>query len=299
MKNSIMHYQDNNRCFVIMPFADEFNHIWEAIQEVGTKECHLTVNRADSHTKQSDLIGNVFSHLNDCDLVVIDITGSNLKVIFEFGYAVAQNKYIIPITQGKVRDLPSDLRAYLFLTYHNDQIDEFKINLRKRFREELERIMNDRVRDALETRNIIVDDVFDVECISSRDKAKLDTVFSKAKKEIKVLQTNMFTVVENYCRYIQTALDANPDLVVNFLALDPESYFAAVRAKQLGIDVSEFRNELRNALLSLHAAFNHEDRVEIRIYDDFQAQICFIIDGTIYNCVVSKFQSSRKTVCLN
>jgi hypothetical protein len=288
-----MNHQVKNKCFVIMPFADEFNHIWEAIHEVGTKDCHLMVSRADSNTKQSDLTGNVFSHLNDSELVVIDITGTNLNVIFEFGYAVAQKKYIIPITQGKVRDLPSDLRNYLFLTYHKDQIDEFKIDLRNRFREELERIMNDRERDELEKKNIIVKDVFDVECISSRDKAKLDTVFSKAKKEIKVLQTNMATVVKNYCEYIQSALDANPDLEVNFLALDPESYFAAVRANQLGKDVSEFRNDLRNALLRLHDAFKHEERVEIRIYDDFPTQICFIIDGTIYNCVVSKYQPSR------
>ena len=239
------------KCFVIMPFADEFNHIWEAIHEVGTKDCHLEVNRADSHTRKSDLTGNVFSHLNDCDLAVVDITGYNLNVIFEFGYAVAQKKYLIPVTQGKVRDLPSDLRNYLFLAYHKDQIDEFKIDLRNRFREELARIKSDRERAELEKKNIIVKDIFDVECISSRDKANLETVFSKAKKEIKILQTNMATVVKNYVGSIQVALDENPDLEVNFLALDPESYFAAVRANQLGKDVSEFRNDLRIALSRL------------------------------------------------
>jgi hypothetical protein len=288
-----MQQQTKDKCFVVMPFADDFKEIWEAIHEVGTKDCHLSVVRADSHTKQGDLSGNVFSHLNDCDLAIIDITGNNLNVIFEFGYAAALGKYIIPVTQGKVRDLPSDFRNYLYLAYHKDQIDEFKIDLRNRIREELERIASNRERKELEKRNIIVKDIFEVECISSRDKAKLDIVFSKARKEIKVLQTNMTTVVKNYSRDIQSALAINPDLEVNFLALDPESYFAAVRAHQLGKDVSEFRNELRKALLDLHDTFKGEERAEIRIYDDFPTQICFIVDGTIYNCVVSKYQPSR------
>jgi hypothetical protein len=288
-----MSQQAKPNCFVIMPFAHEFKHIYEAIQEVGEKECGLKVTRADSHTKQSDLAGNVFSHLNDCDLTVIDTTGNNLNVIFEFGFAAARKKCIIPVTQGAARDLPSDLKHYLFLKYHKDQIDEFKIDLRNRLRGELDRFKKDQEREQLEKKNIIVKDIFDVECISSRDKANLDNVLSTAKKEIKILQTNMATVVKNYSGFIQSALDANPDLEVNFLALDPESYFAAVRANQLGKDVSEFRNVLRNALLKLHDTFKDVDRVEIKIYDDFPTQICFIIDRTIYNCVVSKYQPSR------
>lgn len=288
-----MSQEVKTKCFVIMPFAEEFNEIWEAIHDVGTKECHLSVSRADSHARQPSLTANVFSHLDDCHLSVIDITGANLNVIFEFGYAVAQRKYIIPITQDKVRDLPSDLRNYLFITYQRGQVDEFRIDLRNRFRQELARIMNDREKEQLEKKNIIVKDVFDVQCISSREKAKLENVFSKAHKEIKVLQTNMATVVKNYIAPIRHALAENQDLEVNFLALDPESYFAAVRANQLGKDVSEFRNDLRNALLKLYDAFKDEERVEIRIYDDFPTQICFIVDGTIYNCVVSKYQPSR------
>ncbi|NOT85747.1 MAG: hypothetical protein HOP02_13435 [Methylococcaceae bacterium] len=287
------HDDEKLKCFVIMPFSEEFHPIWEAIKDVGIKDCHITVARADSHTKQPLLTENVFSHIDDCDLVVIDITGLNLNVIFEFGYAVNKKKYIIAISQEEAKSLPADLRNYLYLPYNKDQLEEFKIDLRNRYREELKKIEDDRHRKYLENQILIVKDTFQVECISNRNKAELEKVFSKANREIKIIQTNMATVVKKYVEPIQEALKLTQDLEVNFLALDPESYFAAVRANQLGKDVSEFRNDLRNALFSLYDAFKNEERVEIRIYDDFPTQICFIIDGVIYNCVVSKYQPSR------
>ena len=88
-----------------------------------------------------------------------------------------------------------------------------------------------------------------------------------------------------------------PGLIRPSLALDPESYFAAIRAQQLGIDASEFRSELHNALLQLYEYLGKYPEVEIRLYDDFPTQICFIIDEDIYNCVVSKYQQSRNN-CL-
>lgn len=284
---------DKIKCFVIMPFSNDLSEVWDAIREVGVKECHAIVERADSHTKQPFLTDNVFSHIEECDLAVIDITGMNLNVIFEFGYAASKGKYLIPILQGDIKNLPADFRNYVYVPYNKCELDEFKINLRNRFREELIRIENDRHRKLLESKTTIVKDIFLIECISNRSKADLESVFSGASREIKIIQTNFATVVKTYSSSIQKALDLHPELEVNFLALDPESYFAAVRANQLGKDVSEFRNELRLALITLHEHFKNENRVEIRIYDDFPTQICFIVDGTIYNCVVSKYQPSR------
>ena len=281
------------KCFVILPVTGDFNQVWEAVLEVAEKEFDLLVIRTESHSEHEGNALNHFTHFQDSDLFIIDITGNSLNVLFEFGYAAAQNKYIIPLTQGRVCDLSSDLADYSFLIYRQDQIDDLKINLRSRLRLELTRVENDRDKKQLETKTKIANDNFYVKCFSNRDNAQLAAKFLEAKNEIKILQTNMSTVVKNYIEPIQSALKRNSSLEVSFLALDPESYFAAVRANQLGKDVSEFRNDLRNALLKLHGAFKDNEKVEIRIYDDFPTQICYIIDETIYNCVVSKYQPSR------
>ena len=113
---------------------------------------------------------------------------------------------------------------------------------------------------------------------------------------IKINQTNMTNVNNSYGESMRRAIERQPNIELNFLALDPESYFAAVRAEQIGKDVSEFRDELHTALYSLHETFGDYSNVEIRVYDDFPTQICFIVDDIIYNCVVSKYQQSRNNV---
>ncbi len=93
------------------------------------------------------------------------------------------------------------------------------------------------------------------------------------------------------------ARNNNRSLEVALLSLDPDSNFAAARAKQLGINVYKFRNELHTALRTLRECFGRYPNVEIRIYDDFPTQICFIIDSIVYNCTVTKHQQSRNN-CL-
>lgn len=288
------------KCFVILPCDEVFDEVWNAIEEVCVKNFDLLVSRSDYQKDQSILSQSTHVHtlhhqdFRDSELLLIDITGDNPSSLFEFGYAVAQeNKYVIPFTRKKVGDLPVDFRNYMILKYELDEIDEFKINLASRIRAELSKIEDDRDKLQSIKKNDIAQTDFMIQCFSNRDQANLANVFSMAKKDIKILQTNMSTVVKNYMKYIHSALDLQSDLEVSFLALDPESYFAAVRANQLGKDVSEFRSDLRDALLDLHEEFKENSKVEIRIYDDFPTQICYIIDGSIYNCVVSKYQPSR------
>jgi hypothetical protein len=276
-----------------MPFSDEFNDTWESIQEVCTIDCQLETDRADTRNVHPKLPDNIFHHIDESDITVIDVSDLNSNVIFEFGYAAAKEKYILPITKGEVKNLPTDLKAYIFLSYSDGSSDQFKIELRNRLREEIKRIRSDREKRILEEKTHIVKPSFEVKCYVNRDEANLKTVFAGAEKDIKILQSNLSTVVSEYVDSIKTALDKKPGLKVSFLALDPESYFAAVRARQLGQDVSEFRNELHTALYELYKTFRNNERVEIRIYDDFPTQISFIVDNTIYNGVVSKYQQSR------
>lgn len=136
-----------------------------------------------------------------------------------------------------------------------------------------------------------------VEYIENREKANLRSAFSSARKEIKIIQTNLSTVVSEYSNAIETALkmarNNNRNLEVSLLSLDPDSNFTSARAKQLGMDVYKFRNELHTALRTLRERFRKYKNVEIRIYDDFPTQICFIVDSIIYNCTVTKHQQSR------
>lgn len=280
--------------FVIIPFKEEFNSVWstieEAVTELSDESINISVYRASDHKKSDFLSQSVFNHIDQCDIAIIDTTGQNNNVIFEFGYAVAKKKRLVLLTQDDVSTMASDYQSYLFLNYTTEKLNVLKTRLKQTIIREIQEFEK---AQELNEKSIVGEDVFPVDCIKDRKAAQLETVFRKAKEEIRILQTNMITVLDNYVEPIKTALDKSPSLEVFFLALDPESYFAAVRAEQIGQDVAEFRNELRVALQRLYDEFKEYSRCEIRTYDDFPTQICFIVDRNIYNCVVSKYQQSR------
>jgi len=294
---------ENNRhihCFVIIPFDKEFQSVWDAIQEVAANLASegkdVGVHRASENKKADFLTHNVFTNIDDCNIAIIDTTGQNKNVIFEFGYAIAKNKYIIPITQDDISEMAGDYRGYIYLKYDKTNLPMFKLQLRQRIIEERRDIAKDIKNLELSKKVVAEQDHFPVDCIRNRRYANLNDAFENAKSDIKIIQTNMTTVVSSYMESMLKALEKQPYLELNFLALDPESYFAAVRAEQIGKDVSEFRDELHSALYALHKTFRAFPNVEIRTYDDFPTQICFIVDDTIYNCVVSKYQQSRNNV---
>lgn len=138
---------------------------------------------------------------------------------------------------------------------------------------------------------------FNVECMENRAEANLNTSILDANERIKIIQTNMSTVVKDYIDDLERAIidseGRSGNFEVSLLTLDPESYFSAMRAKQLGVDVHGFRKEMRDALEVLRERLGKYPCVSIRIYDDFPTQVCFIIDDIIYNCTVTKHQQSR------
>ncbi len=256
-------------CFVVIPFSDEFAPIWKAIQNCATnlqsEGVYLITNRAVENTKSMELHSNIKKNIRECDILIVDVTGENSNVIFEFGMAIALNKHIVPISQTDNKELSTDYRHYLYLQYEKDELEIFQNQLRSRLLDEIERIHEKDERNRLQKKVIIEKDRFEIECIKDREKANFKEIFKKAQNEIKVIQTNMLTVLE-YVESIEYAIKLaekeNRKLEVSFLSLNPESYFAAIRAEQLGSDVAEFRNELHESLFEVYTRFEKNKNVE-------------------------------------
>ena len=284
-------------CFVIIPFSKEFDPVWVSIQDcldkLNNQGLTIVTTRASEETKAETIHQNIFSHINESDLVIVDVSEENRNVIFEFGYSVAKNKYIIPISQTGIKELSTDYRPYVFIEYEKKDLDFLKSRLRTRVREQIERIKLDESAKTLEEKVISDKDEIQIRCFKNRKVAKLNDVFESAKNEIKILTTNLNTIAKEYSDSIKKALQKNNNLNVQFLTLDPESYFVTGRSQQLGRNTSEFRTELNKGLFEIFRIFGQFPNVEIRTYDDFPTQITFQIDDTTYNCVVNKYQPSR------
>ncbi len=107
--------------FVIMPFTAELTTIYKDVMTPLAKELKLTLARGDEFTSPRGVVmDEVWSALNQCRFVIVDISGGNDNVYYELGIAQTLNKPAILITQAtKPEDVPFDIRHLRYISYAN------------------------------------------------------------------------------------------------------------------------------------------------------------------------------------
>lgn len=118
-------------CFVLMPFASEFNDVYDHLIKAVVASEGFEVTRADEARSSRNIMHDVIHGITNADLVVVDLTGSNPNVYYELGLAHAFRKNVVLLTQD-IDEVPFDLRAYRVVTYstHFARIEEAKLQLR-------------------------------------------------------------------------------------------------------------------------------------------------------------------------
>ncbi len=112
-------------CFVIMPFAPEFDEVYQVIRE--TVEDHrYECIRADERYIVGTIMNDVNDQIEKADLIVADLTGKNPNVFYEVGYAAALGKPVIQIAQS-ANDLPFDVRHLRTFAYSTKYLGDRKL----------------------------------------------------------------------------------------------------------------------------------------------------------------------------
>ena len=102
--------------FVIMPFGQDFNEIYEHFLVSVLTESGFAVRRADNLQNAQNIIKDIVNGIAKSDLIVADLTDSNPNVYYELGLAHALNKPVILLTQ-ELDSLPFDLKSYRVVSY--------------------------------------------------------------------------------------------------------------------------------------------------------------------------------------
>lgn len=100
---------------VMMPFAPQFDIVYETIQAAATDAGFRCV-RADDIWEQHQVMGDILSLLWRAQVVITDLSGKNANVFYEAGLAHALPRTTILITQDPT-DVPFDLQAIRYLRY--------------------------------------------------------------------------------------------------------------------------------------------------------------------------------------
>lgn len=117
--------------FVVMPFAPEFDDIYEYLIRGALSDAGFNVTRADDIRNQGNILGDVVQGIVAGDLIVADLTTANPNVYYELGLAHAAGKPTILLVQD-IDEIPFDLRSYRILTYstHFSKMNEAREELK-------------------------------------------------------------------------------------------------------------------------------------------------------------------------
>lgn len=97
--------------FILMPFAAEFDDVYEHLIQTPLESAGFEVRRADSLLNQRSVLQDVIRGIADAALIVADVSGLNPNVLYELGLAHALGKRAVMITRN-LEELPFDLRPY-------------------------------------------------------------------------------------------------------------------------------------------------------------------------------------------
>jgi len=115
------------RIFMAMPYyssttVDKYNHVLQiAIDQVIASNRHLNLSKYPIMRERGasmDIVQNLLNNITNCEIFVVDITGNNLNVFFEYGFAHSLNKKIIVVKKhNDSTRVPFDVEHNLRLKY--------------------------------------------------------------------------------------------------------------------------------------------------------------------------------------
>ena len=116
----------------MMPFAAEFNAVYQAIQE-SVAGVGLRCRRADDIWENPAIIQDVVTLIDRSTVVICDCTTRNANVFYEAGIAHTLGREVILITQSDA-DIPFDLRHLRYVRYLNngEGREELKVRIAPR-----------------------------------------------------------------------------------------------------------------------------------------------------------------------
>ena len=118
--------------FVLMPFAQEFQRVYDSLIQPSLTSEGYDVKRADTTFDQMNIMRTVVENIANAELVIAEVTTVNANVFYELGIAHALGKPVVMVAQG-LDEIPFDLRSYRTILYSTefDEVDSFKEALRE------------------------------------------------------------------------------------------------------------------------------------------------------------------------
>jgi nucleoside 2-deoxyribosyltransferase len=99
------------RCFVIQPFNEEFDELYDQVFAPAIREAGMEPYRVDRQPATNILVENIEAGIRDSDACLADISTDNPNVWYELGFAIASGKDVVIVCSGnRPHPLPFDVQ---------------------------------------------------------------------------------------------------------------------------------------------------------------------------------------------
>jgi hypothetical protein len=129
------------KCFVIMPYAEDFNAVYAEVQRAAQNAMpgeQIDCNHLRDVKAAGRITDDIVMSLREAAFCIADVTGNNPNVMWETGYAMALGKPTILIGQ-EIEKLPFDLKVHRILPYTPQDFGRLGIELVKAIQQTLSR----------------------------------------------------------------------------------------------------------------------------------------------------------------
>ena len=106
-------------CFVLMPFVDDLNIIYEDIIKPTVNSMGLGCIRADEIDGSHNIVRQIIEHIYYAKIIIADLTGKSANVFYELGISHTLHNNVIVIAKDIQRDVPFDVSNYKVIEYQD------------------------------------------------------------------------------------------------------------------------------------------------------------------------------------
>lgn len=120
----------DNLCFVLMPFSEPYNSIYENIIKPTVEKEGFQCLKSNDIFSTTSVIEDIWTNMNKATLIIAEITENNPNVMYELGICHTIGKEVMMITQ-KPDEIPFNFRHLRTYTYVNEiaKSEELKKNI--------------------------------------------------------------------------------------------------------------------------------------------------------------------------
>ena len=290
--------RDTYTCFLSMPheYEDLRSLIEEHLNSLERFEVQCAyVTRSEGKMLREEVTGKI----KNCDFIIGDVStgssefkGPRPNIMWELGYAWHMGlDRIIIVNEKETSNVSSLIIDQHYIAYDPNKKDTLLGQLSTAVDAVCSRV------ETIRTKKL-AENIYSALVYVDRVEINLPNYIRNAKRNIRILETNLESVASDLADHLAKALNdpKRPQLTVQICTLNPHSTFAQARALQLARLKKDYEREL---IQSLNETYNKlkscdRDRWEVKIYDTFPTQITFAFDNDVFSSVMALGKRSRQ-----